>query len=670
MARSDTATSLPTRRLVRINVRTLSCSKLVLHLDQDETVDQLQAHLEERLAIPVSQQIICNRAAPNRRLTRGHFLCEYNLGLEDEVLVMQGLPPVPPIKAPDFSEEVKAILESRQKGHKKSGRSISSKPGSMSSKPGTSGTGGTSDRASECEARDKSPHPGSGVAGGVTMIPSAGASSRGPSEERSLRKPAQEARTITPPGQWAQQRAPSAPEEGGASERSRTPVERSGVAASKAGQHSVPSSIAGPKSAAARSGSRDRQGPHTTATSHGSSHSAPVSRAGGGRSQRIRRGDLECVGRLGVGAFGVVTLEEDRRTGKTYALKAVSKGYLVQLRMVHSVLNEKRILKMVDSPFIVKLFTTYNGREHVYFLLEAALGGELFTTYERLRLYGSERHARFYVGCVVEALVHLHDRGVIYRDLKPENLLLDNRGYCKLTDMGLAKVTKGPTYTLVGTPDYMAPEVINGTGHNQAVDWWMLGVLLFEFMVGRPPFEADSADQVYELVRKGIERVHFPPECRHPAPDLVRALCRTNPEARLCTPRLRRDPWFHGFDWASLREQRMQPPRVPTVRNQRDLSNFRTCDNQGDPPLVPYQDTGTNWDADFEDDLVNTQQVVPTTQLRDGAASGNGAQAVPSPPPWAFTQAMAKAPGSAQLECGLHHLVPATEPRSPGYGGG
>mmetsp|Transcript_59183 Transcript_59183/g.132673 ORF Transcript_59183/g.132673 Transcript_59183/m.132673 type:complete len:567 (+) Transcript_59183:101-1801(+) len=564
LQRTDTTSSLPTRRLVRINVRTLACSKVVLHLDEDETVDQLQAHLEDRLGIPVAQQIVCERANLDRKLQRGRFICEYHLGLDDEVIVMKALPPVPPIKPPDFTEEVKAL---RQKLQKLSGG-------------------------------DKS--------------------------------------------QLQQARALRAQTSQGTS-----------------------------KGSSARSGSRDRPGPQQTPVStHGTSQSAPVSRAAGSGTRRIRRGDLECVGRLGVGAFGVVTLEEDRRTGKTYALKAVSKGYLVQLRMVHSVLNEKRILKLVESPFIVRLFTTYNGREHVYFLLEAALGGELFTTYERLRLYGSERHARFYVGCVVEALVHLHDRGVIYRDLKPENLLLDNRGYCKLTDMGLAKVTKGPTYTLVGTPDYMAPEVINGTGHNQAVDWWMLGVLLFEFMVGRPPFEADSADQVYELVRKGIERVHFPPECRHPAPELVRALCRTNPEARLCTPRLRRDPWFAGFDWAALKEQRMQPPRVPTVRSQRDLSNFRTCDNQGDPPLVPYQDTGTNWDADFEDDLIAEARggSLQAPEASTNGAPRSGTQAVPQPPPWAFTQAMAKAPGGAQMDCGMH-LISATESRSPAPGG-
>lgn len=318
-----------------------------------------------------------------------------------------------------------------------------------------------------------------------------------------------------------------------------------------------------------------------------------------------------------MGAFGVVTLEADVRTGRTYALKAVSKGYLASLRMEYSVLNEKRILRMVDSPFVVRLIATYNGREHVYFLLEAALGGELFTTYERLQLYGSERHARFYVGCVTEALTHLHERHVIYRDLKPENLLLDSRGYCKLTDMGLAKVTQGQTFTLVGTPDYMAPEVILCTGHTKSVDWWMLGVLLFELLVGRAPFEAENTQKVYEAVKRGIDAVHFPQECRRPASELVRLLCRPNPEARLRTPVLRDHAWFRSFDWAALRGQRLAPPHVPQVRSQRDLANFRSCDTE-EPPMTPYLDNGTGWDAGFEDDTLCAPAVRQGSSLAAG----------------------------------------------------
>lgn len=387
-------------------------------------------------------------------------------------------------------------------------------------------------------------------------------------------------------------------------------------------------------------------------------------------NQRIRRADLERVGRLGVGAFGVVTLEMDRRTGRTFALKAVSKGYLAQLHMEHSVINEKRILNMVETPFIVRLLATYNGHEHVYFLLEAALGGELFTTYERLRLYGSEPHARFYVGCCVEAIAHLHERHVIYRDLKPENLLLDNRGYCKLTDMGLAKVSHSQTFTLVGTPDYMAPEVINLTGHNQSVDWWMLGVLLFELLVGRPPFEADTTEKVYEAVRKGINAVRFPAECRK-AQELVRALCAHEPGARIAAGETRRDQWFRGFDWQGLRDLRLPAPHVPKVRGPRDLGNFRSCD-QEDPPRVPYKDKGTGWDLGFEDDTPNpavaaqvaalplepSPQVAVSSTLRPAVAAeaAHSTRAPPVPqanpvsprqatraPPWAWTSSAAPA---------------------------
>jgi len=352
---------------------------------------------------------------------------------------------------------------------------------------------------------------------------------------------------------------------------------------------------------------------------------------------------LERVGRLGVGAFGVVTLEMDRRTGRTYALKAVSKGYLAQQRMEHSVLNEKRILKMVETPFIVRLLATYNGREHVYFLLEAALGGELFTIYERHRFYGSEDHARFYVGCCVEAIAHLHERHVIYRDLKPENLLLDTRGYCKLTDMGLAKVTQSQTYTLVGTPDYMAPEVINCTGHNKSVDWWMLGVLLFELLAGRPPFDSETTEKIYEGVRKGIDVVVFPPECRK-AEKLVKAFCRNEPEARIRATETRADPWFRSLDWPSLRACRIPAPHIPKVKGVRDLGNFRSCD-QEDPPRVPYKDKGTGWDLGFEDDIPNPAVAASVGAFPIEPVEASAGAAVPAAP-----DSRLKASGSASAD--------------------
>jgi len=281
---------------------------------------------------------------------------------------------------------------------------------------------------------------------------------------------------------------------------------------------------------------------------------------------------------------------------------------------------------MLDTPFVVRLLATYSGREHVYFLLEAALGGELFTTYERLKLYGSETHARFYVACVTEALTHLHGKNVIYRDLKPENLLLDVRGFCKVTDMGLAKVATSPTFTMVGTPDYMAPEVIEQVGHTKSVDWWTLGVLLFELLAGHAPFESKSgnAQETYGLVKKGIETVRFPEAVKIEAGQLIRTLCHRNPDVRLRTPQLRDNVFFRGFDWKGLQSLRITPPLVPQVRGPRDLTNFRDCEHEA-PQAMPYQDTGSGWDIGFEDDVLSvgaTAAAAAAPMLQSAVALG------------------------------------------------
>jgi len=139
--------------------------------------------------------------------------------------------------------------------------------------------------------------------------------------------------------------------------------------------------------------------------------------------------------------------------------------------------------------------------------MEPALGGELYNTYKRKGFHGSEKHARFYVAGVVYAFEHLHSRHIIYRDLKPENLLITDTGHLKVTDMGLAKFLIGKTYTTCGTPDYFAPEVIQSSGHNHAVDWWTVGILTFELMSGNPPFEAPNPVKTYQLVVKGITEI-------------------------------------------------------------------------------------------------------------------------------------------------------------------
>merc|ERR1712113_725051 len=211
---------------------------------------------------------------------------------------------------------------------------------------------------------------------------------------------------------------------------------------------------------------------------------------------------------------------EHKVTKETYAMGGLSKGYIVKTGMQESVMNEKNILMMTNSPFIIRLWETYNGAQTMYFLLEPALGGELYATYNRKGFHGSEKHAKFYVAGVIEGFNHLHERRIIYRDLKPENLLMNDLGHLKITDMGLAKFVIGKTYTTCGTPDYFAPELIASTGYTNAVDWWTLGVLTFELMSGHPPFESAYPMQIYSKVMKGINKVPFPVKChetrRHP----------------------------------------------------------------------------------------------------------------------------------------------------------
>jgi CRP-like cAMP-binding protein len=321
------------------------------------------------------------------------------------------------------------------------------------------------------------------------------------------------------------------------------------------------------------------------------------------KATKILRKDLVRIGLLGCGGFGTVELFEHKGTNDTYALKALSKGYICKTGMKESVMNEKNILIMTNCPFIIKLHETYNGTQSLYFLLEPALGGELYATYNRKGLHGSEKHAKFYSAGTIYAFEHLHERRVIYRDLKPENLLLTELGHIKLTDMGLAKFVIGKTYTTCGTPDYFAPELIASQGHTNAVDWWTLGVLIFELMSGHPPFESAYPMQIYSKVMKGIGKIAMPSKCQGLCGELIKALLKTDPADRLPVrpggiDNLKAHKWYEGFDWPTMKNNLVDPPYKPIVKSRKDLANF-SARKEDMPPQVQYNDDGTRWDNDF-----------------------------------------------------------------------
>ncbi|VDP66329.1 unnamed protein product [Echinostoma caproni] len=253
---------------------------------------------------------------------------------------------------------------------------------------------------------------------------------------------------------------------------------------------------------------------------------------------------------------------------RSFALKRMKKHHIVQTRQQEHVLNERNIMYEIESDFIVRLWKTYKDNKYVYMLLEPCLGGELWTLL-RDQYFFTENTTQFYVACVIEALDYLHKRSIIFRDLKPENLILDTTGYCKLTDFGFSKKLPSATktWTFCGTPEYMAPEIILNKGHDQSVDFWSLGILIYELLTGLPPFDSPDAMRTYSLILKGIEAIGFPVKISRNAQNLIRKLCRDNPTERMGYSKggireAERHVWFEGFDWVGLQKRSLKAPHL------------------------------------------------------------------------------------------------------------
>jgi len=323
----------------------------------------------------------------------------------------------------------------------------------------------------------------------------------------------------------------------------------------------------------------------------------------GPRKDHFSMDALTRVGLLGVSTFGPVELVQDSSTKETYALKTMSKGLVARRGMIQSVAREKGVWEMVASPFVVKYVTTLKQPQSLGWLLEVALGGELSSLYTGQDLYGSTPHTQYYVAGIVCALECLHRLKVAYRNLKPQNVLITHLGHPKLTDMGLAKVVVGQTFTMCGIADYLAPEILAGTGHTRAVDWWALGVLIFELMAGHPPFESDHPMRVYWNVMRGIARVQFPDACAGAVGNLITLLLKPQAIERLPMRQggitnIETHEWLSGFDWSGMRLLSLAPPLVPKLKGTTDLSHFSASADDLPVP-VELHDPENSWDTEF-----------------------------------------------------------------------
>ncbi|XP_065072407.1 cGMP-dependent protein kinase 1-like isoform X2 [Rhopilema esculentum] len=316
----------------------------------------------------------------------------------------------------------------------------------------------------------------------------------------------------------------------------------------------------------------------------------------------VKLEDLKEIATLGVGGFGRVELVQLASDPKrTFALKQLKKKHIVETRQQDHIMSEKRIMSEAHCPFIVRMYKTFKDRKYLYMLLEVCLGGELWTI---LRDRGSfdDNTTRFYVACVIDAFGYLHSKGIVYRDLKPENLLLDESGYCKLVDFGFAKkIGFGrKTWTFCGTPEYVAPEIILNKGHDFAADYWSLGILMYELLTGSPPFSGSDPMKTYNIILKGIDMVEFPRKITRNAHNLIKKLCKDNPSERLGYQKnglkdIQKHKWFDGFNWEGHRNHKLAPPIIPKVKSQTDASNFDDYPKEDDIP----PDDLSGWDKDF-----------------------------------------------------------------------
>ncbi|XP_061719341.1 cGMP-dependent protein kinase, isozyme 2 forms cD5/T2 isoform X1 [Cydia pomonella] len=317
----------------------------------------------------------------------------------------------------------------------------------------------------------------------------------------------------------------------------------------------------------------------------------------------LRLSDLRIIATLGIGGFGRVELVQIQGDpSRSFALKQMKKAQIVETRQQQHIMSEKEIMSEMNCEFIVKLYKTFKDRKYLYMLMETCLGGELWTI---LRDKGQfdDATTRFYTACVVEAFHYLHSRNIIYRDLKPENLLLDSKGYVKLVDFGFSKKLQASrkTWTFCGTPEYVAPEVIMNRGHDISADYWSLGVLMFELLTGSPPFTGADPMKTYNKILKGIDAVEFPRCITRNAANLIKKLCRDNPAERLGYQRggiteIQKHKWFDGFNWEGLAQRSLAPPLRPEVRSALDTHNFDQYPPDADEP--PPDDL-SGWDATF-----------------------------------------------------------------------
>ena len=312
--------------------------------------------------------------------------------------------------------------------------------------------------------------------------------------------------------------------------------------------------------------------------------------------------DFTIIKVVGKGSYGKVLLVKKNEEEKIYAMKIMKKLSMVKKNQVDHIKTERRILELIDHPFINKLQYAFQTESKLYLVTDYCPGGELFFHIQRVERF-NEGAAEFYAAQIILAVEHLHKNNIIYRDLKPENVLIDRKGFIKITDFGLSKeniIDNKSAKSFCGTPEYLAPEIILNKGHGKPVDWWSLGNLIYEMLTGVPPFYCKDRNILFDyIINKEPE---YPEYLSNEVIDLIQKLLIKNPDKRLGSngaDEIKNHIFFNGMNWEKLFNKKIRPPFIPKLKNAIDTKYIDPLFAKATPQDTPVDTYDENVDEDF-----------------------------------------------------------------------
>jgi len=290
-----------------------------------------------------------------------------------------------------------------------------------------------------------------------------------------------------------------------------------------------------------------------------------------GKGDKVGKDDFELKAVVGRGSFGKVMQVVKKDTGQLFAMKVLRKEAIIARKQVLHTRSEKSILAKINHPYIITLHYAFQTDTKLYMILDYINGGELFFHLKKEGKFSLER-VRLYSAEIVLALSHLHTFGIVYRDLKPENVLIGGDGHIVITDFGLSKELgedEDGTQTFCGTPEYLAPEVLKGQVYGVGVDWWSLGTLMFEMLTGLPPFYSQNLNIMYQKIISG--KLEFPSFIDEDTQSLLKGLLTRDPAKRLDTKKIKSHEFYASIDWERLYDKDITPPYIPDVKDEGDI---------------------------------------------------------------------------------------------------